>query len=205
MLHSFLPAIRPASHTASPFPLFSTVFTGMLEISVHVSRMLYYDLLYFYLGMKEKIVLTDDVLKGIAGNLDACNNCWYHIPTGEVLWAPNRERNFDMDDEIWADVFEEIDEKMDECIPFEWLETHESLRIMQSFAENELADKALRAKLITTLNDRKPFRQFKVVIDNSSYRQAWFDFKEQWYIGHVKNMLDQYNLKNEHEEDDDSG
>jgi len=150
-------------------------------------------LLYFCNRMKTKITLTDAVIKKIAGNLDAGNDCWYHIPAGEVLWAPSRDRNFDMDEEIWADVFKEIGEKEHECIPFECLETHESFRIMESFAENEVADKPLRARLITALANRKPFRHFKDVIDNSSYRQAWFAFKDQWYIEHVKEELERYN------------
>ena len=70
---------------------------------------------------------------------------------------------------------------------------------MESFAE-EVDDKFLRTRLITALNDRKPFRNFKAIIDNSNYRQAWFAFKDKWYIEHVKDELERYNNKNE--EDD---
>lgn len=151
--------------------------------------------------MKEKILLTPEVIKDIAGKLEDGNNCWYHIPTGEVLWAPDRDAL--LDEEIWEDVYNEIDEKMHECIPFEILEAHESFRIMESFAENEVGEKKLRARLITALSNRKPFRHFKYVIDNSNYRQAWFAFKDQWYIEYVKEELECYNRGNEEEEEEE--
>ncbi|MEP7318628.1 MAG: UPF0158 family protein [Panacibacter sp.] len=116
---------------------------------------------------------------------------------------PNRDSNFDMDEEIWRDVFEDIDSKMQESIAFECFDTHESFRIMESFAENEVDDKILRAKLITALANKKPFRHFKFVIDNSNYRQAWFAFKNQWYIEHVVKELEWYNSKDEEVEEDD--
>jgi len=139
------------------------------------------------------------VIKEIAGHLDCGNNCWYHIPTGEMLWARNRDREFELEGETWDEVFDEIDRKRSECVPFECLETHESFRIMESFIE-EVNDNSLRVRLITALNNRKPFRNFKAVIDNSNYRQAWFAFKDKWYIKHVKDEIEWYNRKQE--EDD---
>ncbi|MEP6845062.1 MAG: UPF0158 family protein [Panacibacter sp.] len=153
--------------------------------------------------MKEKIILTQVIIKDIAGNLECGNNCWYHIPTGKVLWAPTRDEAFDLDKEIWRETFEEIDSKMHECIAFECLDTHESFRILESFAENEVDDKVLRTKLITALANKKPFRHFKLIVDNSNYREAWFAFKNQWYIEYVEEELERYNSKNEEVEEDD--
>jgi hypothetical protein len=146
--------------------------------------------------MKEKIILSKDVIKDIAQNLEAGMNSWYHIPTAEVLSAPDRMKH-DIEDELWEDTFDEIDEKMHECIAFECLETHEEFRIMQSFTENEVIDKRLQARLINALSNRKPFRHFKDIIDYSDYRQAWFAFRTQWYMEYVQNELDRYNEKDE--------
>jgi len=39
------------------------------------------------------------------------------------------------------------------------------------------------------LANRKPFANFKNIIDNSDYRQDWFDFKK-WYLqNHVKELI----------------
>jgi hypothetical protein len=152
--------------------------------------------------MKQQVILSEEVIKEIAEQLDCGNNCWYHMPTGEILWAPNRDKEFELDEEIWKEVFDEIDRKKSECIPFECLETHESFRMMESFAE-EVGDKFLRTGLITALNNRKPFRNFKALIDNSNYRQAWFAFKDKWYIDYVKDELEWYNKKEEEDDEVD--
>jgi len=102
--------------------------------------------------MKEKIILNKDVIKDIAQNLEAGMNSWYQIHTGQVLSAPDRMKH-DIDDELWEDTFNEIDEKMHECIAFECLDTHEEFRIMQSFAENEVYDRCLQERLVRALNN----------------------------------------------------
>jgi hypothetical protein len=39
------------------------------------------------------------------------------------------------------------------------------------------------------LNNRKPFANFKYHIDNSDYRQDWFDFKKHYLEAYVKELL----------------
>jgi len=75
------------------------------------------------------------------------------------------------------------------------LESHESFKIMESFAEN-MEDKNFREQLFHALNHRKPFANFKWKIDNSRYRQNWFDFKQHWLERHVREEI-YYNLNQE--------
>lgn len=152
--------------------------------------------------MKEKINLRPEVIKDIAQNLEMGMACWYHITSGKVLRAPDRMHHDIADEELWEDVFKEVEEKMHESIAFECLDTHESFRVMESFAENEVGDKVLQAKLVTALTIKKPFRNFKFLIDNSDYREAWFAFKEARYIEHVKEQLVWYNRKDDDEENE---
>src|ERR1700733_7428860 len=100
--------------------------------------------------------IPGNIIKEIAQNLEAGMKCWYHIPTGEVLSAPDRMKHYDIDDELWEETFNEIDEKMHECIAFECLETHDEFRIMASFAENEVSDPEVQKRLVYALNQRKP-------------------------------------------------
>lgn len=141
------------------------------------------------------VIVSQDVIRDIAQNLETGMKSWYHIPAGEVLSVPDRMKHYDIDYGLWTDTFDEIDEKMHECIAFECLEKHDEFRIMESFSDNEVSDKKLRARLITALSNRKPFRHFKYIIDNNSYRQAWFAFRLQWYINHVQEQLEFYNSK----------
>jgi hypothetical protein len=58
---------------------------------------------------------------------------------------------------------------------------------MADFADSLSDSHRLKSRLINALNRKKPFREFKFVIDNSGeYRQMWFDFKnrklQEWGI-----------------------
>lgn len=84
-------------------------------------------------------------------------------------------------------------------ICFEPLESFESFQIMEEFVNN-LKDARLQNKLINALDRRKPFANFKAIIDNSDFRQDWFDFKKQWMEKYVKELL--MSQLDEIEEDD---
>jgi len=47
----------------------------------------------------------------------------------------------------------------------------------------------LQDKLINALNRKRPFANFKFIIDSSPYRREWFGFKKQWMEDHVKELL----------------
>lgn len=147
------------------------------------------------------VILSTDIIKHIAEDMEMGMKCWYHIPAGEVLSAPDSMKIDYVEDELWADTFEKIEEKINECIAFECLDTHEEFRIMDSFAENEVADRKLRAVLITALANKKPFRNFKAIIDNSEYREVWFAYRLKKHMEHVQEQLDFYN-SNELNEDE---
>ena len=58
--------------------------------------------------------------------------------------------------------------------------------MMMEFADKLDNNEKLQNRLLDALRMRKPFREFKFVIDNSGvYRQKWFDFKNQWQINYV--------------------
>jgi hypothetical protein len=73
-------------------------------------------------------------------------------------------------------------------ITFEPLKSHETFLIMEEFAEN-MEDKKLKGELFNALSHRRPFANFKDIIDNSRYRQDWFDFKKQWLENHIRELL----------------
>ena len=51
---------------------------------------------------------------------------------------------------------------------------------MADFTEQLDDNSELKRQLIAALNKKKPFREFKFVIDNSGvYRQQWFNFKNE--------------------------
>ena len=136
----------------------------------------------------------------IVGSLDAGLVCFLNPETLDIDAYPH-----DLLHEI--DLFEDEPEEVkknlselydwDDVKVLDWLifieftppDSHESFRIMEVFAERlKNADK-LKNKLINALNNRKPFANFKNIIDNSDHRQDWFDFKFRWLENNVATQL----------------
>lgn len=102
-----------------------------------------------------------------------------------ILYDPDR---FGVLTDNTLDDWDLKHDRWKKCITFAPLESHESFKIMEQFAI-EMEDVKFQEKLITILNRRKPFANFKAIIDNSIYRQNWFDFKTKWLENHVKELL----------------
>lgn len=73
-------------------------------------------------------------------------------------------------------------------IRFEPLEAHESYKMMEAFVEN-MEDEQLQAELFNAMDNQKPFAHFNGIIDNSEFRQNWFDFKQHYLENHVQILL----------------
>lgn len=54
----------------------------------------------------------------------------------------------------------------------------------------ELTDKTLQSELEKVLEIKKPFQNFKHLIDHSDFRQNWFDFKQNELEKRVKTQLE---------------
>jgi hypothetical protein len=138
------------------------------------------------------INITKDQIKEIAEHLDCGNRCYINKETGEIVTTPDFDSGYS-DEELWADVLNELDENWEKYVEIERLESHDSFNIMADFAEST-DSRELRDSLINALNKKHPFRNFKWVVDNSGpYRQRWFDFKNQRLIKWVENKLDELN------------
>lgn len=77
----------------------------------------------------------------------------------------------------------------EKCIEIEPPASNDSFKIMELFAE-KVPDANLRGKLIDVLNRRRPFANFKHLIDNSDYRQEWFDFRQKRLEQYVYEILE---------------
>ena len=94
-----------------------------------------------------------------------------------------------VDEELWEEDINEIEENFDKYVVFEKMDSGESYRVMSDFVDT-IEDDELRKKLELGLTLRKPFRNFKDIIDNEvEYREKWFAFKNARYIEFVKEQL----------------
>lgn len=120
-----------------------------------------------------------DIIKEIAGNLDCGEDCFYNPKSGEIVVIPNFIDELDEDElaEAFQADLDKIDQQKADFIKFEVLESTESFNIMERFVE-QMTDLQFRSELEEVLQKKKPFQNFKYSIDNSSFRQKWFDFKQ---------------------------
>ena len=85
------------------------------------------------------------------------------------------------DEEQFNEAFQadldKIYEQKAKFIKFEPLESFESFKIMERFID-QVTDMHFQSELSNILQRRKPFQNFKYAVDNSDFRQQWFDFKQ---------------------------
>ena len=118
------------------------------------------------------------IINKIAQELDCGNDCYYNPKTDEIISIPNFEQISDEDEFIRAfgSELKKVTKNKTEFIKIEILESFESFIIMERFI-SQIANKQLQTELENILERKKPFQNFKNKIDNSDYRQNWFDFK----------------------------
>jgi hypothetical protein len=139
--------------------------------------------------------LTDEQIKEIAEELDIGMRCFYNLKTKEVKIVLNIDPDeyIGIEEDLPEDELQDIEENPDDYFEFANMESRDSFRVMQDFAES-VDDERLQERLIDSLEGVKPFKNFKLRIDNSGeYRQKWFDFKDLQYIEWVKNQISAYN------------
>ena len=127
------------------------------------------------------------VVHEIAGSLSAGLICYFNPDTLEIEDLPETmvldPEEYEMMTGESANSLKLKHTNWKNCIEIEPMESHESFKIMEYFID-EVTDNHLREKLIDALNRKKPFANFKYLVENSECRQQWFDFKQ--------NQLEQY-------------
>ncbi len=135
------------------------------------------------------INFTKSKIEEIAADLDMGLSVYYHIKTGEILVVPDMIQLEEMESEGWEESLDKLEENQMDYQQIEPMQSHNSFEVMRDFAE-QMPNSQLQNKLYAALNKRKPFREFKLVIDYSGeYRQMWFDFKNKRNIEWVENQF----------------
>ena len=140
------------------------------------------------------IMLTTDQIKEIAEQLDCGFSCFLNKNKNELIFLYSDENEFfDPSEDAWADERKKIKKKPKDYLEIEKMESRDSFRLMEAFISTVDSDK-LTNDLTLALNLRKPFSNFKYVIDGSGeYRQKWFDFKAEKMQEWVKEQVDMFN------------
>lgn len=134
------------------------------------------------------IKIDDKKINEIAQNLDCGMNCYLNIKTGELIDLPENYEDIDDEDaiEMFGDILEKIEDPDFKKIPI--LESYESFQIMKSFLD-KVENKTFEAELQSALDGKKPFANFKNVIDNSEFREKWFAHKQEELETYVREQI----------------
>jgi hypothetical protein len=135
------------------------------------------------------------IIRDIAQELNCGNECYYNPKTNEIIAIPDFSQISDEEEfkEIFREDLEKIKQKKKDFIKIETLESYESFKIMERFIE-QVNDQIFKLELQGTLLRKKPFQNFKHKIDQSDFRQSWFDFKQHELEKIVENKLKQENM-----------
>ena len=133
------------------------------------------------------------MVSGIADSLTAGFVCFVNPDTLEVEEIPQHALEEPEDYEAMTgestDDFRLKHQKWKKCIEIEPPESYDSFKIMERFVE-KVPDANLREKLIDALSRKRPFANFKSIVDNSDFRQDWFDFRKKQLEQYVYEILE---------------
>ena len=131
--------------------------------------------------MESESKCPEQVISAIAQHIDMGMVCF--LNTGTFEFESVLGNSYDAsEDEGFREYYQEVYDKVDSWkshIRIAPPEPWEYFKIMERFIQNCIPDgDGLKERLWGAISRRKPFRYFKSVIDESQYRQCWFDFKQ---------------------------
>lgn len=150
------------------------------------------------------INLKENQIKELSEELSMGAKCFYNFSTGEIkVFYPDESGEFrDFYEEEEALKYEEIMENSELYYEFEPMTSRESFQIMEDFVET-LSDIGFANRLVYALSHSKPFSHFNDIIENSKYRQDWFNFRDENQKDWVKKQVNRHNHYASFEDDSD--
>ena len=127
-------------------------------------------------------------VKDIVEELLSGFNVYINRGTLEVKTLLDPDKVYD-NEELWQQEFRKLDSEWEDYIEIIPMPTWQSFRIMEAFVE-EIQEIELRLELLKRLKMRRPFANFKVVVESSAYRQVWFDFRQAEWEEYVREQLE---------------
>lgn len=136
------------------------------------------------------ISISADDLNRMAEEILVGMRVFIHKISGEIIIVPN-EMDLDYaEPEIWETELNLLENYRFDYFEIDPMNSTQSFQVMEEFAEQLMENKVLRVELLDALNRKKPFREFKFVIDNSGkYREQWFGFRLEKTMNWIKKQI----------------
>ena len=124
---------------------------------------------------------SKEIIANIAQEIDMGMICFLNTDTMEFdsVLGESYDAYWTGDhNDLYREVYDKVD-SWEHSIRIDPPESRQSFNIMEHFIETCIPDNdTIKSCLWNAISKRWPFQNFKSVIDNSKYRQRWFDFKQ---------------------------
>ncbi|MFY7811217.1 MAG: UPF0158 family protein [Flavobacterium sp.] len=136
--------------------------------------------------------ISKELINEIAELLDCGFRCFINKTNAELISIPNELNHSYIETDTWSKEIQILKDNNLEYFEIEPLESRDYFLIMEDFLDT-LPSNKIKNKLKNALENKKPFKNFKFIIDNSDeYRNAWFEFKKQklqeWVVEKYNNF-----------------
>ncbi len=122
-----------------------------------------------------------ELIRSITEEIDMGMICFLNTDTLEVESVLGESYNAYGNDDF-KDFYQEVYDKVDNwvnLIRIEPPQSWQSFKIMEDFIATCISDDdSVKNHLWDAISKKKPFQNFKFLIDDSQYRQCWLDFKQ---------------------------
>jgi hypothetical protein len=127
------------------------------------------------------------IVSEIAQQLEAGMKVYLNKDTYEIKSVLDWDEILDY--ELWEKEENEILQEWTNYVVFTKMESYEAFSVMEEFV-SEIEDINFREELVKVLNRKRPFANFKAIVETSDFRDKWFDFRLKRYIEYVKDQLE---------------
>ncbi|CAN5290576.1 hypothetical protein BH09BAC1_BH09BAC1_02650 [soil metagenome] len=131
-------------------------------------------------------VLADEQIKEIAEDLQSDMLVFWNPATGELLTVPDESKFGVVDEELWTEQLEKLENNPLDYKRFEAMQPKEAFQVMADFIDTLAEKHPLKRQLKDALGKPKPFAKFKWIIEGAGReKQEWFTFRKLQWIDYV--------------------
>jgi hypothetical protein len=130
-------------------------------------------------------------IRELAQLIDMPFDTFFNPETLEIIEIPDEDEMSAVDDtgELYKEAIEKVHAKNSSFILMESVEGFQGFKVMEAFAR-DLDNENFKQQLVDILDRPKPFSNFNRALDDSDYRQRWFNFKQNELEKFVEEQLE---------------
>jgi phage pi2 protein 07 len=137
--------------------------------------------------------ISKEILIEIAGQMHHGMEYYIHRKTGELVFYPEDHGYLEDEENPWQPDILKVSSDFENYIEIVPMPSAKGFSVMEDFAYT-VKDKEIQNILLNALSRKKPFAHFNAIVHQlpENHRNAWFAFKEEKMVEHIKEQLEEY-------------